>query len=565
MPGILTWLVILPLIALPAILVVKKEKIEWAKWITLGVCVAQFLLTVIIYFTFKSQPATGVNLENQLAFIEKVDWISFQLGEHGVFSSQYFLGLDGLNVLLIVLSGFILLIAFIASWNIKKKQKAYYSLYLILASSIYGCFASLDLLVFYIFFEFMLLPMYFLIGIWGGERREYAAIKFFLYTLVGSMFILAAILGLYSSVIDPLKTGELLALTGSPEEIISKVQILLMEGGIHDSSKLVHTFNMTYLMDKDNFIPGSIFHFDNAHQLLGLGMRTWGFLFLFIGFAIKLPLIPLHTWLPDAHVEAPTPMSIILAGIMLKIGGYGMLRLAFPIFPDGAKELAWYIGLISVITIVYSAYVALGQKQLKKLIAYSSVSHMGFVVLGLISFNSLGVTGAMYQMISHGLISGMLFLAAGVIKDRTHNLQIENYSGLASKMPYFTAFVTIAFFASLALPGFSGFIGEVFIFLGAFTSASSIEIIPVWMVLIALFGVVLTAAYYLWTLQRMFFGKYWLKDETQWDPLLTDLTSRELGLFIAMGVLVLLFGILPSTLTDLINPSIEHLLKLISE
>ncbi len=559
--GILSTLILLPLLAIPFVLFVPKEKIQWAKYIALSIISIQFILTIFIYFGFKNQPAIGINTSN-LAFSEHYSWLSFSLGNYGVFCSELFFGLDGLNVLLVVLSGFILFIAMIASWKVNKKEKAYFSLFLLLSSSIFGCFASLDLLVFFIFFEFMLLPMYFLIGIWGGEKRQYAAIKFFLYTMVGSTFILAVILGLYASVIDPLKTGFLLGFTGDTDQIISQTQQLLLIGDILPS-QMVHSFNMTYLLDPNNIIPTSILDPNNSFHWFGYRSRELGFLFLFIGFGIKLPLVPLHTWLPDAHVQAPTPVSIILAGILLKIGGYGLIRLGFTIFPDGAQTFSWLIGFISMITIVYGAYVAMGQKNLKRLIAYSSVSHMGFVTLGLVSYNALGMTGAIYQMVSHGLIASMLFFAAGILSDRTKNLEISDYSGLASKMPYFTAFVVVAFFASLGLPGFSGFIGEAFVFLGIFDSAMNFNTIPYWMVGFSLLGLVLTAAYYLWTLQRMFFGKYWVKDANYWNAQLIDLNARELGIMVVLSVMVLLFGIMPSLLTDLITPSIDHLTRIL--
>lgn len=559
--GLLSSLILLPLLALPIILFLPKGKDIWIKYITLGVISIQFLLNIIIFIGFDSKNDIGINTMH-FAYAERVSWISFSLGNYGWFDSEYFIGLDGLNILLVGLSSLILLVAIIVSWNIKEKIRAYHALFLVLSSAVYGCFASLDLLVFFVFFEFMLLPMYFLIGIWGGVNRQYAAIKFFLYTMVGSTFILAVILGLYASVIDPLKTAYLLGLTGSDHVVISQVQYLLSQGEILPA-QMVHTFNMTYMLDSNNFIPTSILDEANGFRWFGYNARELAFLFLFIGFGIKLPLIPLHTWLPDAHVEAPTPISIILAGVLLKIGGYGLLRIGFSIFPDGAQTFAWFVGFISMITIVYGAYVALGQKNLKRLIAYSSVSHMGFVTLGLVSFNALGITGAMYQMVSHGLIAAMLFLIAGILYDRTKDLEIDNYSGLASKMPYFTAFVVVAFFASLGLPGFSGFIGEIFVFLGVFDSSLNLNTIPVWMVGVSLLGLVLTAAYYLWTLQRMFFGKYWVKDQVQWNSLLTDLNPREMGVLIVLGCLVLLFGIFPSLLSDLINPSIDHLTRVL--
>ncbi|MDZ7649002.1 MAG: NADH-quinone oxidoreductase subunit M [Cytophagales bacterium] len=315
---------------------------------------------------------------------------SVELGSWGTLQAEYFVALDGLSLPLVALSVFIMLIATVSSWTIYKNHKGYFLLLLILNAAILGSFCALDFLLFYVFFEFMLLPMYFLIGIWGGPKREYASIKFFLYTLLGSIFILIVMIGLYLSVKTP-ESGE----------------------------RIVHTFNVLHMQNITNLIPGTALAIDSSSQLGWYSLRFWAFLLLFIGFMIKLPAVPFHTWLPDAHVEAPTPISVILAALLLKFGGYGLLRFAYPIFPDGAIHFGWLVGLIGLVSIIYGALNALASKDLKRLIAYSSVSHMGFVLLGIASATVEGVTGAIYQMVSHGIISAMLFLLAGVLYDRT--------------------------------------------------------------------------------------------------------------------------------------------------
>ncbi len=482
--------------------------------IALGVSIAQVIVLLLILSQY--------NYEGGFQLIEKIPWISIDLGSWGLLQAEYFVALDGLSLSMVALSVFILLIATISSWTIEKNRKGYFVLLLILNGAIIGSFCALDFLLFYVFFEFMLLPMYFLIGIWGGVKREYASIKFFLYTLLGSILILIVIVTLYISV----KTPE-------------------------SSDRIVHTFNVLHMHDLNNLIPDSLLSLDSTKLLGSFSFRYWAFLLLFIGFIIKLPAVPFHTWLPDAHVEAPTPISVILAALLLKFGAYGLLRFAYPIFPDAAIHFSWFVGLAGLISIIYGALNALSSKDLKRLIAYSSVSHMGFVLLGIASATVEGVTGAVYQMFSHGIISAMLFLLAGVLYDRTGDRMIGNYSGLASKMRSYSAFVLIAFFASMGLPGFAGFMGEVMIFFGAFQSSSVNGLIPTWMAITATLGLLLGAAYYLWTIQRMFYGPFSVKNV---NGNLTDLDSREYTMLLPLALAVLVFGILPQQLLNYINP-----------
>lgn len=510
----------------------------------------QMVLAILLYFRFDGTVAA--NGQNGYQFVNKLDWIGFSLGNLGRFQIEYFVGVDGISISMVLLTGIVGVIGVISSWTIQKNIKGYFLLYLLLLTSVMGCFLALDFFLFYLFFEFMLLPMYFLIGIWGGPKREYAAIKFFIYTLVGSLFILIVMIGLYTSVIDPEATAAQLGMLQdgvANSSVILQVQQLLQQNVI-EGANIVRTFSIPAMMDPANFIPGSLLHVLSGTMLWDLPIRFIAFLLLFIGFAIKVPSVPVHTWLPDAHVEAPTPISVLLAAILLKVGGYGLIRIVYPIFPDGGAYFSVLVGGLGVLSIIYGALCALAMNDLKKLIAYSSVSHMGFVLLGLASLTSEGVNGAIYMMFSHGIISAMLFLVVGVIYDRAHDRMILNFRGLAKRMPAYTTFVVIAFFASLGLPGFSGFIAELLVLVGGFSSPDITGLLPRWLTIVAVFGLLLSAAYYLWALQRMFFGKYWIFPELREKANLSDLKAREYLMLVPLAILTLMFGIFPHLLLN---------------
>ncbi len=523
MQHLLSYLIFIPIVAAVVAMLIPAHQKYTFRSLTLLVSIIQIVIIAMIALQYEHHAG--------LQLTERSPWITLGLGQWGILKSEYFVALDGLSFPMVALSVGIMTVAVISSWTIEKYQKGYFILLLILNGAIIGSFCALDFLLFYVFFEFMLLPMYFLIGIWGGPRREYASIKFFLYTLLGSILILIVIIGLYISVKDP-----------------------------SSGNQLVHTFNVLHMQNPENIIPDSILSVSENNQLGPYSFRLWAFLLLFIGFAIKLPAVPVHTWLPDAHVEAPTPISVILAALLLKFGGYGLLRFAYPIFPDGAIYFSWLVGFIGVVSIIYGALNALSSKDLKRLIAYSSVSHMGFVLLGLASITVEGIAGAVYQMFSHGIISAMLFLLAGVLYDRTYDRLIANYSGLAVKMKVFTGFVLVAFFASLGLPGLAGFIGEVMIFFGAFLSQKSNGLIPMWMAITATFGLLLGAGYYLWTIQRMFFGPLSVKVPV---AELNDIDSREYVMLLPLALAIVFFGILPQPLLNFIDPFAQEFVELI--
>jgi NADH-quinone oxidoreductase subunit M len=434
---------------------------------------------------------------------------------------------------MVLLTALISCVAAISSWNIEKSVKGYFALFLLLDTGMMGVFVALDFFLFYVFWEVMLLPMYFLIGIWGGPRREYAAIKFFLYTLFGSVLMLLAMIALYFSVsvyIDP---------AGTVYSVLDATK-----AGTLGLEK-VHTFNMMAMMDPGNFEPSSLLAGINT------SWRYLAYIALFIGFAIKVPIFPFHTWLPDAHVEAPTPISVILAGILLKMGTYGMLRVSFPIFPDAMIHFSWYLALLGVINMVYGALVAMAQTDFKKLIAYSSISHMGIVVLGMSSMNTQGMTGAVFQMFNHGTITAMLFLIVGVIYDRSHTRGLSEFGGLMNQMPRYAGVMTVAFFAALGLPGLSGFISEAFSILGAFQTFRTLTIVGT-------VTIVITAGYMLWVLQRVFLGPL----PEKWKHL-TDMNGREMAMLVPLAAIIIFLGVYPSPMLNLMNTSLNYLAELL--
>ncbi len=482
---ILTAMTFSPLLGLLVIPFIPKAKETLVKWVALVATLPALGLAVKLFFDFDR--ASGVI---QLAE-GPIDWIK-------PFHIQYYMGIDGLSVTMVILTALISTICIIASFNITKQVKGYFALFLLLETGMMGTFVALDFFLFFVFWEIMLLPMYFLIGIWGGPRREYAAIKFFLYTLVGSVLMLLVMVALY----------------------------LYSDG---------NTFNIIALRDQ-------VLHLG---PLKSNSFRVACWAGLFIAFAIKVPVFPFHTWLPDAHVEAPTAISVILAGILLKLGTYGMLRFNFPLFPDITVQLVKWIAVLGVINIIYGALCAMAQKDFKKLIAYSSVSHMGFCLLGMASFTSEGINGAVLQMFNHGTITAQLFLIVGIIYDRAHHRDLNGFGGLATTMPRYAVWTAIAFFAALGLPGLSGFISEALVFLGAYKNWPGLTAI-------AVTSVVLTAAYMLWTMQRVFLGP--VNEKHKGFP---DINKREVLCLLPLALIVLILGVYPKPAIDMMQVTLN--------
>lgn len=527
--GVLTWITFLPILAMIIILLVPAGKDEKAKdmstniyrWIAVGFTFIQLVLAFVIYFNF-DQTLAGINNPNGMQFVEKARWISVTgMPLIGNVNIDYFVGIDGLSAPMILLTSIVCFVATFASWSVKKAVKGFFLMYLLLDVGMMGVFVALDFFLFYVFWELMLLPMYFLIGIWGGPRKEYAAIKFFIYTLFGSVFMLLVMIALFFA---------------------------------------VGSFDLLAMTNPMNFRPDSLL------SGISTSWRFIAFAALFVGFAIKVPIVPFHTWLPDAHVEAPTPISVILAGVLLKMGTYGMLRIAWPIFPDAVAYFQNYIAFIGMVSIVYGAFCALGQhkvgkRDLKKLIAYSSVSHMGYVMLGMSSMNATGMIGAIFQMFNHGIITAMLFMIVGVIYDRSHTRSLDDFGGMANKMPIYTGIMSIAFFAAIGLPGMSGFVSEFLIFVGAFESY------PVYTAISGL-GIILGAAYMLWALQKVFFGKLPEKWSGPWDPAKKlykhdDINAVELAALVPLAIIVIYLGIQPNAILNMMGASVNHLIELV--
>lgn len=495
MSNLLSLMTFFPLVGMIVLLFLPKESDRLLKTVTLVITLITFLISLPLAFD------DAFLTSAQMHYVEFIPWIS--IGDF--FRMNYYVGIDGISLWLVLLTTFIMPIAVLSTWHaVEKYTKGFMALLLLLETGMLGAFISLDIFLFYVFWELMLIPMYFLIGIWGGKNRIYAAVKFFIFTAVGSLLMLVAIIYVYYFAV---KAG---------------------------------------LPFRNGF---SVLHF---YQLnLPAHLQTWLFLAFAFSFAIKVPMFPVHTWLPDAHTEAPTAGSVILAAILLKMGTYGYVRFAIPLFPDATQQFTPLFATLAVIGIIYGALVAMMQDDVKKLVAYSSVSHLGFVMLGIFAMNLQGLSGGMLQMINHGISTGALFLIVGFIYERRHTRLIAEFGGISKKMPIFATIFLIITFSSIGLPGTNGFVGEFLILMGAFESNLR------WFAILGTTGVILAAVYMLWMFQRVMFGKITNPENEK----LTDLSLREIVLMVPLLVFVFWIGFYPNTFFEKMNPSLDNLIQ----
>jgi len=480
MDHLLSWMIAVPFLGIAILAFVRSE--EWIRRIALGITLVVFFLSLVLWKNFDLT-------EQGMQFVERVEWMP-------TFNIQYAVGVDGISILMVILTALLCPLCVLCSWTgITTRVRAYLSLILLVEGAMIVVFTALDLFLFFMLWELTMIPMYFMIILWGGPNRIAAGLKFVLYSLAGSLLLLVGILGTY------------------------------LNGG--------HTYDLLVL----------------SEQTYSLNAQFWLFLAFFLAFAIKMPMVPFHTWLPDAHSEAPTAGSVILAGVLLKMGGYGFLRFCLPMFPEASASFAPYILWLSVLAIIYGGYLALAQSDLKKLVAYSSVSHMGFVTLGIFVFNTQGIQGAVLQMFNHGITTAALFICVGQLYDRTRSRAINDYGGLHKTMPRFVAFFFLFSVAAFGLPGTCNFIGEFLVLVGA-------SYVSLFMVLISMGGILLAGAYMLWMLQRLVLGN----PKTEAAKLIPDLSNRELATLIPLVILVLCIGLYPGPLMEVMDASVKHLI-----